>query len=65
MKPVKIEFGKLEFGTLFYDPITKDTYRKVSDTEALTENISVQNLYASKGLDPNDTFHPNEIVIVP
>ena len=65
MQPIKIQFGKLEFGTLFYDPITKDTFRKVSDTKALTENLGVQNARMFKGLDPEESFHPNETVIVP
>ena len=65
MKPIKIEFGKLEFGTRFLDPATKDYYTKISEREAEPESLDRYNRRLEWDTSPYDTFHPNEIVIVP
>ena len=64
MKPIHIQFEKLEFGTRFYDPTTKDFYRKVSETEAEPEDDHRYNRRILLGEYLFDSFHPNETVIV-
>lgn len=64
MKSIHIAFEKLEFGTLFLDPATKSFYRKVSETEAEPESYDRYTRRLEWDVSPNDTFHPNEIVIV-
>lgn len=64
MKPIEIEFSKLEMGTLFYDPSAKDYYRKVSETEAEPEDSETVEKRIRYNVSVNDSFHPNEIVIV-
>lgn len=64
MKPIEIEFDKLEIGTLFYDPSAKDYYRKVSETEGEPEDSQRVELRIRYQVPVNDSFHPNEIVVV-
>lgn len=64
MKPIEIEFGKLEIGTLFYDTATKNHYRKVSETEAEPEDSERVEKRIQYQVSVNDAFHPNETVIV-
>lgn len=64
MKPIYIQFNKLEFGTLFFDPTTKVLYRKVSETKAEPEENELVYYRIDFNIPVNDVFHPNEIVIV-
>ena len=64
MKPIEIEFSKLEIGTKFYDPTTKDYYRKISETEAEPEDEIRYSRRVEWNVSPNDSFHPDETVIV-
>lgn len=64
MNPIETEFGKLELGTKFYDPSTKDHYRKVSETEAEPEDETRYSRRVEWNVPVNDSFHPNETVIV-
>jgi hypothetical protein len=58
MKPIEIEFGKLEFGTRFIDPFTGLEYIKVSDNGA---EIELDGIFSTKKVDK---FYEKEIVIV-
>lgn len=64
MKPIHIEFGKLEFGTLFFDPITGHRYRKVSENKAEVEEDSIYQSRINEGYPTQDNFEPNEMVFV-
>lgn len=55
INPVEIEFGKLYFGSTFYDPKTNDTWVKVDEDGAVMENDSDDNI---------GSFLYNEIVVV-
>lgn len=64
MKPIEIEFSKLEFGTLFYDPFTKSYYRKVSESEAEPEDNDRYYKRINWNVEVNDSFHEDEMIIV-
>lgn len=55
----EFQFEQLEFGTKFFDPISKGEYIKVSDDSAEMEDHRYY-LYH----DPTIQFGKNEIVIV-
>ena len=64
MKPIEIEFEKLEFGTLFFDPITGGQYRKVAEDKAVVENDEVYQSRIAGHYRTEDSFDPDEVVIV-
>jgi hypothetical protein len=61
MKTTEIEFGKIEFGTQFFDPLTEGRYIKISDNLA-EMNDERYDEYITMDLNPIDYFDSNNIV---
>ena len=63
MKPINIEFSKIEFGTRFYDPVTGGKYIKISEHLAEMDDERYDEII-SFDMNPIDYFEDNEIITV-